>query len=932
MLGPSTDFGTILANAIEGGYVARLDGGAYTIAAPIVIHITSTMQGALGIDGGGATLVSQVTNGAPLIQIVVDAGVDLRYLTFSNFNIQGTGKEGDGISILADGNDRWVYNWNISDVTVEHVGGYGLSMQGSVFEGMVSNSWMNGNGLGGAYFAHSSGGGQVSAVRWFGGGARHNDGSGIVLDNGARDLVLDGALLLANGSVGVSATQGITAISNSTFDNNQGGGVWFQNYGNFNYNTFISAGSQPVGISGYLVGGATMIGNTSAHTGLGPNPRLGNLEGSGEVLLMHQVGEVITGPEISTRVSAPAISIGTNGVVIPSISPVISETVPVGSVGTDPLEVALREAIASQTTAHLTDASYTVTAPIVINVSQSSERPIGIDLGGAKIISNIDDGAPVFQIIVAAGVNIETLTLSNFSIIGNGGEGDGVRIVADGADRSVRNLSVRNVNVEHVGGVGLDVIGNVQGTVFNSWMHGNAQGGARFAHGSGGGVATELEWIGGGFRKNGVAGLILANGANDMTVEGAYFVENHGPGIHALSGITVVQGSGFENNQGAGAIVGAGSFIDDTFSTYGPQTVAVAGNLNGGLISLLGVGSEYYGPGVDPTLLANVQGSGTLAIAGGGNVIRGPDIVVTEGAFGLGTQVINGDPAGIPAADNLVGTPSGDTLNGLLLADTLTGLGGNDNLNGGAGVDTAVYSHPSDAYKIVVSSTSVAILDKQGDEGSDVLVDVERVQFVDRTLDLRWFSNTLSVSAEELGDLTGLYIAHFDRAPDAVGLFYWASRMSDGMTLQEIARSFFVQPEAIAEFPAGQSTIEFVTTVYHRVLGRDPDAAGLAYWMNDLLTGTVSKPEFMLAIINGANAPTGSLVDAQYLTNKNTVGRYFAIEEGLSNVEWARTVMAGVDGSMASVTDALLLSDDYASIAATMAGCQLVVELVGIAT
>ena len=54
------------------------------------------------------------------------------------------------------------------------------------------------------------------------------------------------------------------------------------------------------------------------------------------------------------------------------------------------------------------------------------------------------------------------------------------------------------------------------------------QGGARFANSGGGGTADGLHWVGGGFRKNGVAGLILGNGARDMSVQGAYFVDNYG--------------------------------------------------------------------------------------------------------------------------------------------------------------------------------------------------------------------------------------------------------------------------------------------------------------------------------------------------------------------------------------------------------------------
>ena len=153
------DLGSMLSAAVAGGYVAHSSERTYTVSSPIVIQVNSTIQGPLGIDLGGATIISQITNGAPVIEIDVGPGVDLRYLTLSNFTIQGNGAEGDGIKIVANGNDRWVYNWNIGNVTVNHVGGYGLDIQGSVFEGLVSNSWMNGNTQGGAYFSHSANGG-----------------------------------------------------------------------------------------------------------------------------------------------------------------------------------------------------------------------------------------------------------------------------------------------------------------------------------------------------------------------------------------------------------------------------------------------------------------------------------------------------------------------------------------------------------------------------------------------------------------------------------------------------------------------------------------------------------------------------------------------------------------------------------------------------
>jgi hypothetical protein len=629
----ATNLGSMMSAAIASGSMAHSAGTSYIVTSPIVIHIDSTIQGPLGIDLGGATIISQITNGAPVIEIDVGPGVDVRYLTLSNFTIQGNGHEGDGIKIVADGNDRWLYNWNINNVTVNNVGGYGLDVQGSVSEGLVSNSWMNGNGAGGAYFSHSANGGMASALRWFGGGFEGNGGDGLTLDNGTRDMSVDHVTFADNNGVGIAAPSGITSVTGSEFHDNQGAGIWFQGFGNFNDDTFTTSGSQALGIKGYLVGNATLIGSTSTYTGAGPDPTaLANFQGSGNVFTTGDSGALVTGTNVAVSPAGDGdlahVGLTNQGVALPTLAPVTAATTGT-STGTDSLATVLNAAMAGSYVAHLTDTTYTVTSPIVINVTNTNQGAFGIDLGGAKIISEVGSGQPVIEIVVGAGVTLSSLTLSNFSI--NGSLGDGIRIVADGTDRAISMLSINNVSVEHVAGIGLDVMGNVsRALVVDSWMNGNDQGGARFANSPGGGVTSGLEWEGGGFRLNGVAGMILDNGAHDMVVKGAYFVDNHGPGIDATSGITLVQASGFENNRGSGAIVqGPGNFTDDTFSTWGPQTTAIGGYLAGGKVTLTGVSNEYYGSGADPTVLANIQGNGTLAIAGTGNVLVGSNIAVT---------------------------------------------------------------------------------------------------------------------------------------------------------------------------------------------------------------------------------------------------------------------------------------------------------------
>ncbi|HZX85144.1 MAG TPA: malectin domain-containing carbohydrate-binding protein, partial [Reyranella sp.] len=672
-----TNLETALRNAISGGYVAEMSGQTYTVTQPIVINVTSSIQGPLGIDLGGATIVSQITNGAPVIQINAGPGVDLRYLTLSNFTIQGNGSEGAGIKIVADGNDRWIYNFELENVTVRGVGGYGLDVRGSVFEGMVSNSSMIGNRLGGAYFGHTGSGGQVSALRWFGGTIEGNGGAGLFLGNGARDISVDGVTIAGNAGYGISAEWGITSVTDSLFRDNRTNGIWFQNFGYFNNNTFTTSGVQGTGLGGWVTGNAVVTGSRNVYTGSGSDPTvLANLQGTGRAYLVGDTGKIITGSALAVSGlgggNAAQLTVSSQGATVPWLSSLAAAAPPAtaSSTGSGALETALRTALTGGTVANLSGATFTVTTPIVIYLTSSRSGPIGIDLGGAKIVSQVTGGRPVIEIVVGPGVNVSNLALSNFSIAGNGQEGDGIKIVAAGSDRSI-NLSISNVNIEHVGGIGLDVLGNVSGKVVDSWMHGNEDGGARFAN-SGGGTADALQWIGGGFRKNGVAGLILENGARDMYVHGAYFVENYGAGIYATAGITLVEQSGFENNAGAGAWVGGSSaFLADTFSTHGTQKVGIAGTLNGGKVISIGSGNEYYGGGTDPTAYMNLQGSGTLSIVGSGKVIAGSGVSVTGGSA-------------VPTGGTT--TPTGDTVAPTIVSIAALGAGissGTGNLNAG---------------------------------------------------------------------------------------------------------------------------------------------------------------------------------------------------------------------------------------------------------
>ncbi len=282
--------------------------------------------------------------------------------------------------------------------------------------------------------------------------------------------------------------------------------------------------------------------------------------------------------------------------------------------------------------------------------------------------------------------------------------------------------------------------------------------------------------------------------------------------------------------------------------------------------------------------------------------------------------------------DMVAGGSGDDALYGANGNDRLTGGPGADFLVGGPGQNTAVYAGASTSYAVTLQAIASAftVRDRSGADGTDTLAGIQQLEFTDRTVDISWAPKAAGLSAAQLGNLIEVYVASFDRAPDALGLQYWGARLADGMALKDIAKSFFVQPEAAAFYPPTQTTPAFVTTVYDNVLGRGPDDAGLAYWTAELQSGRVSKDGFLLDLISGAKAFAGS-ADALTLANKQAVGGHFALSQGLSDVEWSKTVMAGVSSAPSSVASANMATDNFAAMAASGSTSELVIQIVGIA-
>jgi len=164
---------------------------------------------------------------------------------------------------------------------------------------------------------------------------------------------------------------------------------------------------------------------------------------------------------------------------------------------------------------------------------------------------------------------------------------------------------------------------------------------------------------------------------------------------------------------------------------------------------------------------------------------------------------------------------------------------------------------------------------------------------------------------------TEIYVATFGRAPDRAGLQYWVGQVEKGLlTVDQVAQSFFDQPETQTKYPQGTSNADFITSIYQNVLNRDPDQAGLDYWVAELDRGAFTRSQAIIAIINGAKAATGSPTDAAILANKEEVGEYFAASSlgELSDISTLRMYAQMVMGSVDSSTESVSLAKTYIDI------------------
>lgn len=139
----------------------------------------------------------------------------------------------------------------------------------------------------------------------------------------------------------------------------------------------------------------------------------------------------------------------------------------------------------------------------------------------------------------------------------------------------------------------------------------------------------------------------------------------------------------------------------------------------------------------------------------------------------------------------------------------------------------------------------------------------------------------LDISTARL-DIAKVYIAAFNRAPDASGLDFWtkAYLTTAKEDIAVIANGFASSAEYANKYPTFLTNTEYVAAIYTNVFGRTVDTVGSAYWTSALDAGTLTKATLLNALVKAAT--TNNSADGMRLNNMADFGVYAAVN-GLSS-------------------------------------------------
>lgn len=195
-------------------------------------------------------------------------------------------------------------------------------------------------------------------------------------------------------------------------------------------------------------------------------------------------------------------------------------------------------------------------------------------------------------------------------------------------------------------------------------------------------------------------------------------------------------------------------------------------------------------------------------------------------------------------------------------------------------------------FLITKTQNTYTVVDTTGVVAPQEFNLISHIQFIDMTVNLEIGKKAESISNANLQAIIELYIAYFNRVPDAEGLAYWIEQNKNGASLTSIADNFYnaaIYHASLTGYSSSMNSSDFIIYIYSNVLGRKdataPNLGEINYWDDELSSGRQTHGSLVLSMLTAAHSfksdkQWGWVADL--LDNKVKVANLFAVQQGLN--------------------------------------------------
>jgi hypothetical protein len=297
---------------------------------------------------------------------------------------------------------------------------------------------------------------------------------------------------------------------------------------------------------------------------------------------------------------------------------------------------------------------------------------------------------------------------------------------------------------------------------------------------------------------------------------------------------------------------------------------------------------------------------------------------VTNGVIKVASGVFT-DAAGYANADgsdanntvtmtvNTVTTTNTNTLLGTNVGDLIIATSAKDSIDGGAGTDTVIWTSASSNYQLLPTSTGWQLANKTGVDATDTLVNVEKLQFPDRTVIIESKSHASYASLP--AELYQFFITAFSAAPGVTYMDQLAEAYNYGLSVKEIVDIFTTKSQFTSVYAPTLSNQELAAELVNNIIKSSTTADAKTRAVSDIKAAldigwTVGRVIYQV-FGNLAKMP---LSDPSYgnttkqFNNQIAVAKYYTenLNQSTTELETLRDVVQSVSNSTDVSSDAAI--------------------------